>query len=230
MLRELMTIFRSGDPLTPLGENFTSMVEISADLTVRAGRVYFGEEENPLALSEIRREDVKVNKLQRKIRKRVVTHLSASGNTADLPYCLLLMSLVKDVERIGDYAKELSEVREFAPADLQANPTSAELQRIRAGVDEVMTQMTGVLARYDTDQAVKLIRRGRGLTDRADSLLHSLASESFDGATQTALVLGTQYYKRLCGHALNVLSSVVVPLHRLDYYDEEDIAVSRQVD
>ena len=38
-----------------------------------------------------------------------------------------------------------------------------------------------------------------------------------------AQVLGTRYYKRIGGHVLNILSSVVMPLHKIDYYDEDSI-------
>ena len=39
-------------------------------------------------------------------------------------------------------------------------------------------------------------------------------------------VLGTRYYKRIGGHVLNVLSSVVMPLHKVDYDDEDEIQKS----
>lgn len=229
MIRELLSILRSGEPLTPLGESFTKMVELASDLTVRAGKIYFRETTDPEELIELRGMDTKVNKLQRKIRKRIVTHLSASANSADLPYCLLLISLVKDVERIGDYAKELAEVHEFATAPFPDHDIVQELRLIRAGVEELMTDVKNVLNTSDNEKAVKMIRHGRGLNDRGDGVLRALAAESFDAPTHTALILGTQYYKRLCGHVLNLLSSVVVPLHKLDYYDEDDIAVARTV-
>jgi phosphate uptake regulator len=230
MIRELLSILRSGEPLTPIGDSFTKMVEIAADLTVRAGKIYFQEQTDREQLLEVRREDVKVNKLQRKIRKRVVMHLSVSRNAPDLPYCLLLMSLVKDVERIGDYAKDLSFIHEFAPATFGNHEIVRELRRIRAGVEEMMVSVKHVLDSYDNEQAVRLIRQGRGLIDCGDEVLRALAKHPFDAATHTALVLGTQYYRRLCGHALNLLSSVVMPLHKLDYYDEDDIAVARTVE
>lgn len=228
MIKELISILRSGEPMTSPGESFTKMVELAADLTVRAGKIYFLESSDPQDLIEIRRQDTKVNKLQRKIRKRVVTHLSASAHSTDFDYCLLLMSLVKDVERIGDYAKELAEVHEFAPASFGGEEVVQELQLIRAGVEAMMSDVQTVLNSNDHEQAVKMIRHGRGLLDRGSGLLRTLATQQFDPATHTALVLGTQYYRRLCGHALNLLSSVVVPLHKLDYYDEDDIAVGRK--
>jgi Na+/phosphate symporter len=229
MIRELLNILRSGAPMTPLGESFTKMVELAADLTVRAGKIYFLETTDPEELVELRSRDTKVNKLQRKIRKRIVTHLSVSANSADLPYCLLLISLVKDVERIGDYAKELADVHGFAKTSFPDHEIVRELLLIRAGVEEMMSEVQNVLNSSDNERAVKMIRHGRGLIDRGTGILHALASQSFDAPTHTALVLGTQYYKRVCGHVLNLLSSVVVPLHKLDYYDEDDIAVARTV-
>jgi phosphate uptake regulator len=227
MIRELLSILRSGEPLTPLGDSFTKMVELAADLTVRASKIYFLETTDPQELVEVRKQDTKVNKLQRKIRKRLVMHLSATRNAPDLPYCLLLMSLVKDVERIGDYAKELSVIPEFAAPSFSDHEIIQELRLIRVGVDEMMSDLHNVLNTYDNEQAIKMIRHGRGLIDRGDGLLRALATHAFDPATHTGLVLGIQYYRRLCGHALNLLSSVVVPLHKLDYYDEDDIAVAR---
>ena len=37
------------------------------------------------------------------------------------------------------------------------------------------------------------------------------------------LTLGSRFYKRIQGHLLNLLSAVVMPLHKLDYYDEDSI-------
>ena len=36
--------------------------------------------------------------------------------------------------------------------------------------------------------------------------------------------MGARFYKRIGAHVLNVLSSVVMPLHKLDYYDEKRLA------
>ena len=44
-----------------------------------------------------------------------------------------------------------------------------------------------------------------------------------EGKSTTALALATRYYKRIGGHVLNILSSVVMPLHKVDYYDEEEL-------
>jgi hypothetical protein len=54
--------------------------------------------------------------------------------------------------------------------------------------------------------------------------VEAIAQSPYDAATAAALVLGTRHYKRINGHVMNVLSSVVMPLHKLDYFDEDDAA------
>jgi hypothetical protein len=38
------------------------------------------------------------------------------------------------------------------------------------------------------------------------------------------MVLLTRFYKRLGAHALNIISSVLMPVHKVDFIDEKYIA------
>lgn len=100
MFRQLLSVFRDNKPLQAMGEDFAEMLQKTYDITVRAGRIYFTNAATSEDRSYIYKQDVKINKLERKIRKAVVAHLSFPENTQSVPYCLALMSLVKDVERI----------------------------------------------------------------------------------------------------------------------------------
>ena len=86
MLRELIGLFRSNDALARMGEDFIRMLELSHELTVRAGRVFFEEGSPDSEREEISRRDVEINKLERSIRKQVITHLTVSHNPGDIPY------------------------------------------------------------------------------------------------------------------------------------------------
>ena len=221
MFRELLSIFRSDDPLARMAANFSRMLKIANELTIKAGDIYFGDRATPDERTEIYKRDVKVNKLERKIRKQVIAHLSVHGTSADLPYALVLMSLVKDAERIGDYAKNLAETLDLAGVTLPDDDLVGELREIRTGVESTLAMAGEVFARSDQDEAVDLIRQGRDITHRCDVLLSRVARSDYNAATTTAVVLGTRFYKRIGAHLLNILSSVVMPLHKLDYYDEK---------
>jgi phosphate uptake regulator len=223
MLQELLSIFRAENPLNRMGAEFADMLRSAGQMTVSAGDIYFGMCTSHEHRTEIYETDIRVNKLERGIRKDVVAHLSLPGNRLHLPYCLLLMSLVKDVERIGDYAKNLSEVVDLHDGPLPDDDIVAELKEIRSGVERALNATSEVFAESDRERALNLILHGKDLAQRADGLLMRIARASHDSGKTIALALGVRYYKRIGGHLLNVLSSVVMPLHKIDYYDEDEI-------
>ena len=225
MLRELVSILRTNDPLRAIGENFSKMFTITREMMVAAGEMLSEGKAAPEARTEIYQHDVEVNQLQRTIRKQVVAHLSVSGNRTDVPYCLLVMSLVKDVERLGDYAKNLSEVTDVRAETLPDDEVAQELREIRQGVERAFELALEIFTVSNQERAIELIQQGRDAAHRCDALILRISRSSYDAATATALVLATRYYKRISAHVLNVLTAVVMPLHKLDYYDEEEIPV-----
>lgn len=223
MLRELLSIFRSDNPLAAMGENFARMLKLAQDMTLKAGEVFFGRKASAEERKPIFEQDIQVNQLERAVRKQVVAHLSIQGNTPDVPFCLLLMSLVKDVERMGDYAKNLSELSDFCPDKLPDDDIVNELKSIRQWVEETFQAAAEVFSSSDKERALRMIREGRNITHRCDALVERIAHARYDASTTTALVLAARFYKRIGAHLLNILSSVVMPLHKVDYFDEKEV-------
>jgi phosphate uptake regulator len=228
MLRELLSIFSSGNPLKAMADNFAKMLGLSHELTLKTGAMYFEKSRVAEDRTWVYKTDVAINKLERVIRKQVIAHLAVGGNSASLPYCLALMSLVKDIERIGDYAKNLAEVVDFSPAPLPDDDQTAELREIRSGVEIIFAATAKVIDESDDERALELIHQGRDLSHRADVLVTSIAQGDYDAGTAAGLVLGARYFKRIAAHVTNVLTSVVMPLHKLDYYDEDEIIRQRE--
>ena len=223
MLRALFGILRTHDPLQAIGESFGRMLKLTLEMTLSAGDIAFGGDPIPERRTRIYKPDVEVNQLERLIRKRIVAHLSIPGSRADVPYCLLLMSLAKDVERLGDYAKNLSEVADIGDAPLPDDEVVGELQEIRRGVEAAFQAASDVFHASDREQAMQMIRQGRDMAHRCDVLITKVGRAGYGGETTAALVLATRYYKRIGGHVMNILSSVVMPLHKIDYYDEDEL-------
>ena len=223
MLRELLSIFRSKDPLTAMSDNFAGMLNLTHRMTLIAGDVFFGREVTAGERQQIYEQDIEVNQLERTIRKQIITHLSIQGNTPDVPYCLLLMSLVKDVERVGDYAKNILELRDFRPETLPDDEIGDQLRSIRQGIAEAFEATTKIFTSLERERALQLIHDGREIAQRSDALIERIARANYNPGTTTALALGTRYFKRIGGHLLNVISSVVMPLHKVDYFDEDEM-------
>ena len=223
MLRELLDAFRSRHPLNEMGANFGRMVNLTGESVHEAGEIYFGADSpDPAAIARIRQRDVEVNALQRTIRRQVVAHLSFQNSRGDVPYSLLLVSLVKDVERLGDYAKNLSEVRSVHPAPLPDDAIVRELKGVRDWIAADYQVLRNILEETDRETADRLITEGRQISRRLDALIGEIAAADYDGRTAVAVVMGTRFYKRFVGHIINLLTGIVQPLHKLDYYDEDE--------
>jgi phosphate uptake regulator len=223
MLRALFGILRTHDPLQAIGESFDRMLKLTFEMTMSAGTIAFGNDAGPGGRTRIYELDIEVNQLERSIRKRIVAHLTMPGVRADVPHCLLLMTLAKDGERLGDYAKNLSEVAEVRNGPLPDDEVVGELQEIRRGVEAAFQAASEIFHAADREQAMQTIQRGRDMAHRCDALITRIGRGGYAGETTTALVLATRFYKRIGGHVMNILSSVVMPIHKIDYYDEDEL-------
>ncbi|MCC5950361.1 MAG: hypothetical protein JJT89_18060 [Nitriliruptoraceae bacterium] len=165
---------------------------------------------------EVKRTDKRVNEGERRIRRELVVHASVAG-TFDTPAMLVYMSIVKDIERIGDYAKNL--------LDLSRDGASlAGLDVWRAHADEVgalIAATATTFAERDVAQARALLARGDVLLDEYDDEVSRLVKLTTPTQQDVAQALALRYLKRVVAHLTNVLSSVVMPLDQLDYFDED---------
>ena len=217
MWKELFQVLSDNNPVEPMTEELMQMLQITKQMSEIVHGHVFDQDFALDQRSEIYKLDVKVNKLERSIRKRVITHLSVSNDHA--PYCLLLMSLIKDAERVGDYLKNISEVPELGGAKIPDGPLKQELTEIIGVATELLMATPDILSTEDTDRATDLLQTGRNTAKRCDLLLVELAKSDLNAAQTTSMVLLTRFHKRLGAHLLNILSSVVMPLHKIDFYD-----------
>ena len=219
MWLELLSIFRKGDAMETLAGEFREMLQLLKEMSQIVKGHIFDQDLSLDDRSKVYKLDVRVNKLERSIRKRVVSHVTLSLD--HVPYCLLLMTLVKDAERIGDYWKNISEVSTLGAGKVPEGELKAELREIIDLAMTLMNDLVPILDSSDRERAEELLQIARLTGKRCDQLLVELAKSDFQAAETTAMVLLTRFHKRIIGHSFNILSSVVMPLHKVDFYDEQ---------
>ncbi len=227
MLRELLNVFRGRSPLQAATNDFAEMLELALSMVVRASDDFFGPGLTPPERTRLYEQDVQVNQFERQIRKLVIAHL-VGGNPTDVPYGLLMMSLVKDVERLGDYAKNLVEVPELRAGDFPEDENLSELLEIKSRVVALAQEVLPVYSASDHQRAKALTLEGRSVARRCDQLVARIARGDYPANIAVSLTLGARFFKRVEGHLLNVLSSVLMPLHKLDYFDEDAVVVEHK--
>ena len=222
MLRKLLSVLRDDSLLHAIGKDFVHMLGRAESMTSLAGEIYTRGAPKPdrKRLYDL---DLEVNLLERDIRKQIAAHLTMPGNSSDAAFCLRLMILVKDVERIGDYAKNLAELDDLRHDPLPEDAIVSDLLEIRQAVETSFRDVAETVATSDRDRAMNLIPTGRRTAQQCDGLVRRISRATYGTSTTVVLVLGARYYKRINGHLLNLLSSVVMPVHKIDYHDEDEI-------
>lgn len=218
MWMALLEIFRGGDALKELSDAYQQMLKTTYEMAQIVRPHVF---DHSLSLAQRKRVyelDIEVNKLERTIRRQVVTHLTT--NPTQVPYCLLLVMIVKDAERIGDYVKNISEVSELGGGPVPDGEVADELRDLIDIAMKLFEATPAIIESQDRERATELIQSGRAAAKRCDRLLVQLAKSELAPAQVTSLVLLTRFYKRMGAHLVNILSSVVMPVHKVDFFDE----------
>jgi phosphate uptake regulator len=170
---------------------------------------------------DLRETDGRVNRAERELRQALVVHASVHG-TSRVAAILVYMSVVKDVERIGDYAKNIFDVAAQG-IDFSDAPDRAALARYSDRISSMISEASTIFGNDDRDAAQGFIREADILLDEFDQHVSELVVTKRQGSEAVPRALLYRYYKRIVAHLMNLLSAVVMPLDRLDYFDEERI-------
>jgi phosphate transport system protein len=171
----------------------------------------------------IRERDVLVNKAERSIRKRIIRHLAVNPR-AGTNQSLVLMSVVKDAERLGDYAKNMVEVGEYHPTFRDENDLIPRFKDIQADIDWAFKRVGEAFVKGDEEEGQRIVNKTRAVARICDEVIEDILENSDLGLRQgVAYALLARYFKRFAAHLGNIATSLVMPVHKLDYYDEDDL-------
>lgn len=222
MWKELLQVWRSSDLLSLAWEESYRMLEIDERMFTEAVRV-LRESDDCLVDEAIRKLDTRVNKYERDVRRKVMTHCTLAGPT-DIPGGMVLVSIVIDIERIGDYCKNILDLAAAHPQKLNIDSYNDVLSEIEREIKDCFQQAPKILRSHDAEQARQVMLTYRAqVSDTCDQIVEDVVTGKLDdkSASEAAtLALYARYLKRISAHLKNVLSSVVNPFHRIGYKEK----------
>jgi phosphate uptake regulator len=159
-----------------------------------------------------------INEGQRTVRRAIVLKAAVAGGT-ELPLMLTYMSVVKDVERVGDNAKNIYDLAKYG-LDFSGDEDEAELTRYRDAVGQLISDAADVFENRDNERAAELVAKADGFLDEYDAHVKAAAQSSGAASDAVARALYFRYLKRITAHLMNLMTSLTMPIDQLDYYDE----------
>lgn len=216
LLRMLSRIIKGRSLVDSMMEDFSRMMgHVSRMFRAVTREVFEGKRARRIG-TVIYREDIFVNKGEREIRKLVAEHLAFEPK-ADVGSSLVLMSVVKDVERIGDYCKNIHEVglmfRSFTPKHRYFKTFKGMSDEIEGMI--VATEKT---FRHSLEEEAKgILNQAHRIGGECDTLLAEFAGSRMPANDAVCLSLLSRHFKRIASHLSNIASAVILPVHKIDF-------------
>ena len=163
---------------------------------------------------DVSQEDEEIHIGERMVRRMILEHLTFNPRD-DLPASLAIISIVHDVERIGDYCKSLIEIDQWDHVSSGDSPYAHMCHDLHEQIRPLFAQTVEALRESNSDLARKVMRRHEEIKGETDRVF-ATAMEDADANRETVLhTLAARLLRRVSAHLSNVASSVANPLDRV---------------
>jgi phosphate transport system protein len=221
MLKNLINFWKKESHCEAAWDSCLEMMAESFGMFSDAVRSF--HEEKTLDVGIYKRDRI-INKFERKVRRDIVTHLAVSNNP-DVNTALVLTAIVIDIERIGDYTKNIVELAATHPGVFRGGELNKEIIQIEADVHGMYKQLIPSMEASDIDRARQILGDHQILADRVEDCIQDLVTGkalASDSGAAVVAALYLRYLKRISAHLKNVASSVVNPYYRIGFREKDN--------
>jgi len=219
MFKEISKLFNSDDLLSHALDTCYEMLDIDLEM-FKESKKSLRELDTADIPIDIYAMDQKINHFEREVRRDVMTHLTVSG-TQDISSGLVMVSVVIDIERIGDYTKNIYDLAVNHPNRLDAKSFESILQEIEASTLGLLTDTIVAFKNQDDELAGQIMKNYKTeISSKCDQITNKIISSpsnELDTASATSVALYSRYLKRISAHCRNLTSSIVNPFDRIGY-------------
>jgi phosphate uptake regulator len=222
MLKEIFDVFRKESQLHQAFERSREMLRVDQEMFLAATSSLRDHNDARIEL-DIYASDQLINAYEREVRRKVFTHLSL-GQGRHLHAGLVLVSVVIDIERIGDLTKNILDLALKHPGKLECGSYEEEIRKIETTVKTMFSLLIEALPERDDGKAKDVMSEHWWIAKKADGILSSLIERTEPAlpcseAVTTALYV--RFLKRISAHLMNIASSLVNPFERIGFRSDD---------
>ncbi len=221
IFNELASIWKKKDLLTQAINDSKEMLEIAYDIFHSIKSQVLDFEGEKVDVEEVKKKDYLLNHFERSIRKKSFEHMSLSEKKdQNLYYGIVLITVSGDIERIGDYCKNLYEVVELREKRTNAGLNS-KMNIYLKDIKEMFENTKIAFCETSKETAEKVLNKHFEIKTSIDEKLLEIAiSDTKENLVIYALLF--RYLKRISSHLRNICTSISNPIDEIGFYTERD--------
>jgi phosphate uptake regulator len=163
--------------------------------------------------------DKAINELHREVRREMIVHSAVNSRNLDIPLLLSYMTMSKDIERIGDYCKNLFEIAETGNTFTKGEDLDSYIG-LRNDIGKLIVNLQSCLNLEDETKVHDLITLGSSMSTDLDNKITALLENKETIEYPVSTTLFYRYLKRIVSHIVNASTALIMPTDQIDYIDE----------
>ena len=219
MFKEIFAMFKGDSLYIQALDECHEMLEIDREMFTQSIKALRTSDSAEIPI-DIYAMDKKINSFEMDVRRKVATHLVVASSQ-DIGAGLVLTSVVIDIERIGDYTKNIYDLAVTHPKKLYVESIEDRVASIENSTINYFNDTIDAFKNQDVDKARVLMTSYKdNISKESQNLVEDIISGKISdlSVSQSAsIVLYARYLKRIAAHSRNLISSVVNPFERIGY-------------
>ena len=220
LFKDIINLWKAEDLLSQSWDKSYEMLNLSHEIFQQA-LIYLKNGENIDTLKALKKRDKEINEFQRDVRRKVLTHYAVEQDTSDMADGLILINMVVDIERIGDYCKNILDLAINLPDSIDAKDISDDLGMIESEVESRFDKTLQAIHAQNADIALALMDGYKEqMTGKSDDIVNGVLRDElhFGSESRTAAIaLYARYLKRIGAHLKNITTTLVNPFDAIGY-------------
>ena len=214
MLNRIIELFRSHGVMEEVEGHVREMFSLSKQLFEVSTQALLDQKTPAFDLYARDRE---INSLQVEIKEKIVQHLAVAG-LKNVSGSLFFLEVTTDIERIGDYSKNIMDLVSRLPEPLPDSVYSKRLKELYPIVFGFFDKSELSLFEGDEEAATEVIAEHLKVIKGSRAILDELmVDENIRPPNAIAYALAARYFKRVSSHLKNVATTAVNPYSHIGY-------------
>jgi phosphate uptake regulator len=163
--------------------------------------------------------DDSVDEGERMVRRSVLAHLSFRPKT-DLVASLVLVGMVQDAERIGDFARGLAELVPLARSPREG-PFADRLRVVVQTLRPLFAVCEDAFRHDDKQKGREVMAHNVEIKAELSAFTRDIAASDLTADMVVVYAIAARILRRIVAHLSNIASSVVQPYDRIRHGDED---------
>ncbi len=218
MFEKFFKLWSTGNLLEASFEEVENMIDLARDMFEYSINLVI---ENAKNREDIYKSDQELNHSEREVRRKVLEHLSINP-AQDINPSLILVTIIIDIERIGDYSKNIVELADKSGDSLECEYTDI-IRDLKSRIVKNINTTIESFKEGNEEKAIPVLEDHLEIANICEENMDKLINEEIKIPTKLSIVytLLFRYIKRVSAHTKNVASSIINPYDRIGFKPRE---------